>query len=209
MIEMYQGGVLGPTQVVDYSTTIMQAYPSVAVQREPFVGFKVLCKDRLASSTHPRVRLETIDRGLTQILPTTGCIVREATAQETPDKSGLWVITMPVPRSHVTKQLNNLSNVLRALEQGQIFVAGTYEVNVSGRCTNGETEAMLTSLCIPADYLNCMITPTNSPYKYGYTTRINDQFICYRTRWNFGMKPFSEVYRDMMTLSQVIAAMYH
>jgi hypothetical protein len=132
-IEAYQSCVLGPHQIIDYSGMVMQAYPPEAVQREPFVGFKVMVKDRAATTQHPRLRLEAIDRFLMQILPGTGCMVREAAIEEVPDKTGLWVMTAPVPCSQTTKQLMFLMGVLQKLEQCGIVLTGTYEVNVSGR----------------------------------------------------------------------------
>lgn len=208
-IEMYQSGVLGPRQVIDYSGTIMQCYPPEAVMREPFIGFKVLLRDRGALTQHPRLRLEAIDRMLCQILPGTGCVIREAAIEEVPDKTGLWAITMPVPRSQMMMQMMNLMNVLQKLEQLSISISGTYEVNVSGRGTPIETETMLGSLYIPPEYMNFIVNPINTPYRYGSITRINDMYMCYRTRWNFGMKPILEVQKDLIMLSQLISAMYH
>lgn len=208
-IETYQSCVLGPHQVVDYSGIVMQAYPPEAVQREPFVGFKVLVKDRVAQTQNPRLRLENLDRIMCQILPRTGCIVREAGTEDCPDKTGLWVITAPVPRSQTTTQIMFLMNVLQTLEQCGVILAGTYEVNVSGRCTPMETEGMLSSLYIPAEYANAIVNPLNTPYRCGHITRINNNFMCYRTRWNFGMKSAPEVQKDLIILSQLISAMYH
>lgn len=209
-IEVYQSGILGPSQVVDYSGTVMQAYGPDVVLREPFVGFKVLCRDRGGMSMNPRFRLEQLDRGLVQILPGTGCIVREASTLEIPDKSGLWVITMPVPRSQVAEQMKYLMTVLAILERDAgIVLAGTYEVNVSGRCTPQETEHALGSLYITPDYAQYSVNPPNSPYKLGQVIRINDYFMCYRTRWNFSNKPVADVYKDLIVLSQLISAIYH
>lgn len=208
-IEAYQSCVLGPHQIIDYSGMVMQAYPPEAVQREPFVGFKIMVKDRAATTQHPRFRLEAIDRLLAQILPGTGCMVREAGPEDCPDKTGLWVLTAPVPRSQTTKQLMFLMNVLQHLEQFGIVLAGTYEVNVSGRCNAAETENMLGSLYIPQEYTQYIVNPINTPYRLGHITRINDFYMCYRTRWSFGLKPINEVQKDLIILSQLISAMYH
>jgi hypothetical protein len=208
-IEMYQSGVLGPRQIVDYSGTVMQCYPPEAVQRESFIGFKVLLRDRAAASQHPRMRLEAIDRLLCQILPGTGCIVREASVEEVPDKSGLWLITMPVPHSQLMMQIMNMMNVLQKLEQFSIVIGGQYEINVSGRCNPMETETRLGNVYVPPEYMNFIINPINSPYKYGIIKRISEQFMCYRTRWNFGMKPILEVQKDLILLSNLFSTMYH
>jgi hypothetical protein len=208
-IEMYQTGVLGPHQIVDYASTVMQAYPPEAVQSEPFVGFKVLVKDRVAATQHPRIRLEYLDRVLQQILPYSGCIVREATIEEMPDKTGLWVITMPVPRSQIIMQIRNLMGVLQKLEQVSVFLAGQFEVNVSGRCTPMDTESRLGTIYIPPAYANMIINPLNTPYKFGHIKRINEYYMCLRTRWNSGGRPVAELENDMIVLSNSLSTIYH
>lgn len=208
-VEMYQNGVLGPHQIVEYSSIIMQAYPLQAVQTEPFVGFKVLVKDRIAATQHPRFRMDYLDRVLINILRDSGCIVRETTVEEMPDNTGLWVITMPVPRSQIVLQIRKLMAVLQKLEQLSIFLAGKFEVNVSGRCTPMDTESRLGTIYIPPAYVNMIDNPMNSPYKFGHIKRINEYYMCLRTRWISGGRPVAELENDMIVLSNSISTIYH
>jgi hypothetical protein len=206
LVEQYQRQVLGPTQVVDYSAVVMQAYPPQAMQMEPFVGFKILCKDTNAFTTDPRTRLSQIDSGL-GFLSGKGCIIRE-TDMSMPD--GFWVITMPVPRSQVNQQLNNLMNVLTILEQYfGIIRSCMVEINVSGKCNIADTERCLSGLTIPSRYMTELEMPENTPYRIGHITRINDNFMVLRTRWRFHNPPTTDRYEDLVVLSQLISSIYH
>lgn len=206
-----QQRVLGPSAPVDYSTIVMQSYPAYAIQKEPFIGFKVKLRDTQVNQYYGgENRMRMIDQYLQQsrLLVNTGCILR-ATAYEMPD--GIWVITMPVPRSQIVDALNNLFHVMQFLEVqlGIVLTGEDFEINVSGRCTPLETEQVLGGLHIPQQYLQYLRPPINTPYKVGHPIRINDIYLCFRTRWNFGLKPVQELYEVVMTLSQVISAMYH
>jgi len=210
-----QQRVLSPDAAIDYSTVIMQSYPSYAIQREPFVGFKILCRDTQVNGNYNmqygncEQRMNQIDSFLQQsrILMGTGVILR-ATHFQMPD--GIWVITMPVPRSQVTTSLNNLFNVLRVLEQqlGIILTGDQYEVCVSGRCPLNETETILGSLCLPENYRRILQPPSNTPYKDGHLIRINDVYACFRTRYSPGIVPVQTLYEMLMTVSSLIAAIY-
>lgn len=203
IVQQVQSRVLSPHEIVDYSTAIMQAYPPTAIQNEPFIGFKVLCRDTNASMVHPAERLKQIDMNLGLIVKGKGCIIRETTP-EMPD--GFWVITMPVPRSQVNQQINNLMSVLQILEQSfGIIRLNIIEINVSGRCYINETEACLTGLMIPPRYATSLIQPENTPYRFGHVVRINDSYMCLRTRWDIKQN----VYEDLVVLSQLMSSIYH
>lgn len=206
-IMQYQTRVLGPSEVVDYSTIVMQSYPPDAIRSEPFVGFKVLCRDTHALSMNPLERLNQIDANL-GFLNNKGCIIRE-TAMAMSD--GLWVITMPVPRKHISIQLSNLMDVLAILEQHFGIVRhGLFEINVSGRCSVAETEICLSTLAIPPRYMSALVMPENTPYRLGNIVRINDNYMVLRTRWNLTAQvPLKSTYDELVVLSQLISSMYH
>lgn len=206
LTQQYQSRVIGPSEIIDYSTAVMQAYPAQAIQIEPFVGFKVLCKDNNAFVMNPADRIRQIDANL-GFLRGTGCIIRE-TNNSMPD--GFWVITMPVPRSQVNQQINNLMNVLSIFEQHFGIVRhGLFEVSVSGRCHVTETERCLGGLMIPPRYLDSHVAPNNTPYRFGHVVRINDNFMCLRTRWALKFSSPAAQYEDLVVLSQLISSIYH
>lgn len=201
-MSQYQSRVIGPTEVVDYSALVVRSYPSYALQREPFIGFKVLCRDTNAHLMTPGDRMRQIDAYL-GFMRGTGCLIRE-TKPIMPD--GFWVITMPVPRSQVAEQLLKLSEVLGIFEQQFGIVRDSIiEINVSGRCRMADTEKALSGLVLPPRYTNALITPGISPYKLGFVVRINDDFMVLRTRWNSQMFATEE----LIVIAQLISSMYH
>lgn len=206
IVQQLQSRVIGPTEVVHYSSIIRQVYPDAALQIEPFIGFKVLCRDNNASLIDPRNRLAQIDANL-GFLRGTGCIIRETSLQMT---DGFWVITLPVPRSQVNVQINNLLKVLSILERAFGIVSqNMFEINVSGRCFETETERCLSGLMIPPRYLGSLLVPDNTPYKHGTVIRINDTYMCLRTRWKLSNSSVQNSYEDLVVLSQIISSIYH
>lgn len=207
LVQQYQSRVLGPTEPVDYSSIVMQAYPPYALQMEPFIGFKVLCTDTNAYNGNPAERIRYIEANL-GFLRGKGCIIRETSISK-PD--GFWVITMPVPRSQVLTAINNLMEVLTIL--GQYFGIirdGLFEINVSGRCHIAETERRLSGLTISTDYLANLVPPDNSPYRLGHIVRINDQYMVLRTRWDLSKNITPGAISNALTvIPQLIASMYH
>lgn len=209
-IAKLQNHVLAPQEPVDYSNIVLNSYPKHAVQSEPFVGFKVLCRDTNAFTVPGNVRMPQIDQSL-GILYNTGCILRETSMEM---RDGIWVITMPNPRSQLRHQLDNLMNVLTLLDHNLGIVPnGMVEICVSGRCTPGEVENCLQRLVIPHPYVNMLLVPDNAPYRYGYIIRINDEYMCFRTRWNIGMSADTRTpqgtFEHLMLLSQLLCSMYH
>jgi len=200
MINQYQSRVLGPTEVVDYASIVKQAYPPQAVQSEPFIGFKILCRDLNANGVNPADRLRQIDANL-GFLRGKGCIIRE-TSMQMPD--GFWVISFPVPRSQAQQQLMNLGAVLDVFERFfGIVRQDLVEVNVSGKCTLADTENCLRGVVIPTRYMPFLVTPNNSPYRLGSVVRINQMFMMFRTRWTL-KNP-----EDMIVLAQLLSSMFH
>lgn len=206
-----QQRVLSPNSPVDYSTIIMQSYPPYAIQKEPFIGFKIKCRDTQAGNYYGgEARMRQIDAFLqqTNVLVNTGVILR-ASHFEMPD--GIWVITMPVPRSQIMNALQNMFRVLAILERqlGIVMTGEDYEINVSGRCTPMEVENVIGSLYIPPNYLKMLRAPTNTAFKYGHLMRINELYACFRTRWCPGLIPAQSVNELLMMLAQLIATIFH
>ena len=193
LVNNYQNHVLSANEIVDYANIIRSAYNVVAIQQEPFIGLRVLCKDTRAFSLgNPGDRLRMLDQAC-QMLRGSGCILRESKASVMSD--GIWVVTMPVPRSQLSIQLDNLMRVLQTLETHPnlgIIPIGVFEICVSGKCGTLETEGRLSRLSIPQKYQHMMISPMNSPYKFGVCTRINEYYMMYRTMWNMASDPSAQ-----------------
>jgi hypothetical protein len=207
LVQQYQQRVLTPEEPVDYSNIVMQSYPPQALQQEPFIGFKVLCTDTQAFTYNPGDRIRYIDANL-GFLRGKGVIIRE-TNKNKPD--GFWVISLPVPRSQVNTALNNLFDVLASLEQYFGIVRdGLFEINVSGRCHVTEVERCFSSLSIPQRYMSNLIPSNNILCSMGHIQRINDNFMCLRTRWDLSRSNTPQAhFEDLTVLSQLIASMYH
>lgn len=202
LVSQYQSRVIGPTEIIDYSSLIMQNYPPQAIAIEPFVGLKVLCRDANSTYFNPADRLRQIDMNL-GFLRGKGCIIRE-TAMAMPD--GFWIITLPVPKSQVNQQLHNLFEVLSIFEGSfGIGKLGLVEINVSGRCNIMETERCLSGVMIPQRYMPNLVMPENMTYRLGNIVRINDNFMVFRTRWNLD----KNMADDLMILTQLLTSIYH
>jgi hypothetical protein len=206
IVQSYQSRVLGPEESVDYASIIKQSYPPQAIQSEPFVGFKVLCTDTMAYSTNPAERMRYVDMNI-NVIRGRGCLVRE-TSSHKPD--GFWVISLPVPRSQVVQQLNNLFDVLATFEQHLGIVKdGLFEINVSGRCNVMEVEYCFQKLMIPQRYMVNLVPSNNMLCTLGKIQRINNEFMCLRTRWDFANTPNQQsIFEDLTVLSQLISSMY-
>jgi hypothetical protein len=208
IVQSYQSRVLGPEESVDYASIIKQSYPPQAIQSEPFVGFKVLCTDTMAYSTNPAERMRYVDMNI-NVIRGRGCLVRE-TSSHKPD--GFWVISLPVPRSQVVQQLNNLFDVLATFEQHLGIVKdGLFEINVSGRCNVMEVETCFQRLMIPQRHMSKLVPSNNMLCTIGKIQRINNDFICLRTRWDLtGTRNNQQLtFEDLTEISQLISLMYH
>lgn len=207
IVQQYQQRILGPEEPVDYSSIVMQTYPPHAIQREAFVGFKVLCTDTQAFVTNPQERMRYLDAQL-GILRGKGCLIRE-TNKNKPD--GLWVITFPCPRSQINTALNNLFDVIATLERYYgITRDGLYEINVSGRCHTTEVENAFSGMAIPDMYMSKLVPTHNVMCSIGHIVRINDSYMCLRTRWDLSRtNSTQETFGDLLAIPQMIAGMYH
>jgi hypothetical protein len=209
LVHQYQSRILGPDEPVDYTSIIKAVYPPEAIQHEPFVGFKVLCTDTQAFMGDPRQRMAYLD---TQIgfIRNKGVIIRETNTNK-PD--GLWVISLPVPRSQITLALNNLFDVLRTLENYYGIVCdGLFDICTSGRCPMSEVERSFQGIIIPQDYMACLIPTNNIMCSIGQIQRINDMFMCLRTRWDLKSKANNNqnaYFEGLALLAQLLTSMYH
>lgn len=209
IVQQYQSHILGPDEPVDYTSIIKASYPPYAIQHEPFVGFKVLCTDTQAFMGDPRQRMAYLD---TQIgfIRNKGVLIRETNTNK-PD--GLWVMTLPVPRSQITFALANLFDVLRTLEGYQGIVCdGLFDICVSGRCPAAEVEKSFQGIVIPQDYMACLIPTNNIMCTIGQIQRMNEMFMCLRTRWDLKSKANGNqnaYYEGLALLSQLLSSMYH
>lgn len=214
LIEKYQSHVLNASEIVEYSTIVKNLYPTAAIMNEPFIGFKVLCKDLNANNPDSNTRMMYLDKNIGQVMYSKGTIVRATAYNEMPD--GLWVITLPVPQSQVVTAFNNLMDVLNTFEQcAGIIKVGTVEINVSGKCHTAMTETCMARLVIPKRFEQYVHVPENSPYKYGWIVRINDNFACLRTRWTIQSRdqmcdPANPIHwEDVIVLCQMMSSIYH
>lgn len=210
-----QTHVIRATDVVDYSGIVKTGYPYQAMQSEPFIGIKVLCRDTKANTfPAPAQRIAQLDTflatpNMTGATPLygTGCCVRETKYSVMQD--GFWIITLPVPRSQMNVQINNLVKVITMFKQLFGFQQlGYIEINVSGKCPINGLEMCLSGLNIPDSYMQFSEQPDNSPYKVGHVERINDNFICLRSRWR--MNPSDPaLYSNISVIAQLISSIYH
>ena len=210
MIENYQSRILKPNEIVDYSNEIIRNNKPETLQFEPFIGFKIMCKDLNAYTTTQANRFQFLEQNL-GFLRNSGCIIRETHPAEAPD--GFWVVTFPVPQSQLSRQLINITNVIDLMaNQFGIVPQDMIEINVSGRCPEAETGFRLGTINIPQNYRRYMIEPTNTPYKMGHIVRINDDFAMLRTMWDWrvnGASTNGNHMADLIVIPQLLTAMFH
>lgn len=204
-LEQLQSKILGPYDIVPYADIVMQAYPWYAFTQEPFIGVKVLLRDLNAYKFQsPYARLQFLDAKIPSILNGQGCLMRETNYGILQD--GFWVMTMPVPMSQLMQQLNNLGNVLSALEREHgIVYQEVIDIIISGRCPLIDTERSMTQIVIPKMYKDHHVESDNSPYKIGGTVRINDEYLAIRSRWTL---PRLDLFANIQTLTSCVRGVF-
>ena len=203
-VETLQSRIVGPFEEVPYSDIVMQAYPPFAIMQEPFIGVKVLVRDMQAHKGTPAARLQYLDQYMPSLLHGQGVIIRETNGNIMND--GFWVITMPVPRSQLKQQLNNLGNVLSALENNHgIVYQDIIDINVSGRCPLIDTERSMAQISIPKIYQQYLVQADNSPYKLGGIVRINDEYLILKSRWKL---PRLDMFENISMIVSCIQGMF-
>lgn len=207
-----QTKVIRANDIVNYSGIVKAGHAPAVIASEPFVGIKILCQDTQANTMTPAQRIGQLDQFLgtpNQMgmvpLSGTGCCLRETKYSIMPD--GFWLITLPVPRSVLPVQIANLIKVVQLIKQIGINQIGYVEINVSGRCPITSLEACLQNLIIPDNYMQFLDQSDNSPYRVGKVERINNNFICLRTRWKLNPTD-PNLYQNISAIAILISAMY-
>lgn len=208
LVRQYQTHVLGPSEGVDYASIIKNTYPAEQLRVEPVIGIKALCTDHQAGG-NPAERLAYLDTQVPYLVGNRGCIVRETNPTK-PD--GLWVITIPTVRRFLNNQLANVIEVIEAMAANYgITSDGLFDLSVSGRCTPYETEQMFQQLIIPKSLESKLVPTNNIMCRLGHIQRINDEFVCLRTRWDFsdiGMQTFRQNIDNIAQIAQVIVSVF-
>lgn len=210
LIRHYQTRVLSTSEGVDYASIIKSTYPPEQLRVEPVIGIKALCTDHDAYKQHPKDRLGFLDTQIPYIVGPRGCIVRETNASKA---DGLWVVTIPTVRRFLNEQITNLKAVLDIFSGNyNISSDGLFDISVSGRCTAAETEQMFQQLIIPKHLESSLVQSSNIMCRLGYIQRINDEFVCLRTRWDFarnGTHNSVEMNMDNIAqIAQIIASIF-
>lgn len=208
-----QTRVIRADDIVNYSGIVKAGHRPETIQAEPFIGIKILCKDSQANAMTPAQRIAQLDQflgspnpmtGMTP-LSGTGCCLRETKYSIMPD--GFWLITLPVPRSVLGVQIQNLIRTVQLMKQIGIGQIGYVEINVSGRCPVNCLEMCLNGLMIPDNFMVFADQNDNSPYKLGKVERINSNFICFRSRWKLNPND-PNLYQNISAIALLISAMY-
>lgn len=206
----YQTHVLDPDEPVNYAEDIKMVYPPEVVMNEPFVGFKVLCTDTQYNTMNPGDRLRWLDQQMPNVLRGKGVFVRETHSGK---RDGIWLITFPVPKSEIRQALEELFQVMQSFEQFFGIVRdGYYDINVSGKCHVMQTEQMLQSLMIPSNYMGALVPSRNMLCSIGSIQRINEYYMCLRTRWNLNVlgDPSPRAHFEHLSIvSILLASNYH
>lgn len=181
----FQRRVLGPSEDVPYASITERAYPPQAF-REPFVSVKVLMQDEgYMNARCGADRMKQIDSALPQILANSGCIMREAVDNSTPNGYGLYLISLPVPRSQFQQQLRIVISVMNNLAQALgIVYTGIIETNISGRM-NAYDEAMAKKMFVIPNHLKSKIALRNEGWgtSIGKIEPINPEYRLFRIIW--------------------------
>lgn len=207
LVQQYQSHVLGPSEGVDYASIIKQSYPPDVIGRDTLIGFKVRLRDTQAHTMSAPDRLRYLDSNL-GILRGKGCILRES---EPNIPNGFYLMTFPVISSQLATSLNNLFDVIASLAQYfGIVNDGMFEISVSGRCPVTMVESCFSKLTIPTKYMPRIIMSTNVLCPMGVIQRMNNDYMCFRTRWRMNpAAPNEQHFDDLLILSQLISSMYN
>lgn len=202
-LESFQGKILFD-EVIPYANIVETRYPAFAIAHEPFVGLKVLVRDTLAGKGTPAARIDFLDKYFMNRMFGKGIIVRETDYYKLRD--GYWIVTMPVPKSQLKLQLDNLGEALIILEKEfGIVYQEIIDINVSGRCQHIDTESAMSQINIPKMYKRYACDSKNSPYKIGNVIHINDEYVLLRTRWTL---PRLDMFENIEMVTTFIQPMF-
>lgn len=191
--------VLTPNEIFEYSSFIMTTFPQY--KTEPMIGFKILMKDTRPTPM-PAEKINAIDQNASVLFYGRYCMMREGPMT---DPTAYYLISLPVPRSMLQQQLQNISYVIQML--GQYFGIcrqALTEISVSGRTNIYETQRVLSSIIIPQQYMQKIVP--SSGMMMGDLQYLSKDFACLRTKWNI---PEATVLDDMGLIAQIISSVYH
>ena len=191
--------VLSPHQVFDYASYVKTFWPQHKF--EPMFGFKILMRDTMPGH-NPGDKVNYIEQNSQFFFAGRNCMMREG---ELVNINDYFLISLPVPRSMLINQIQNISGVLQMLgEYAGLQRQATLEINVSGRTNMFEIQNLMSSIVIPPQYVQKMV-----PYSgmmMGNIQFLSNEFACIRTKWNI---PEPTVLDDMLLLAQLISAVFH
>jgi len=191
--------VLTPNEVFQYGSFIRTTFPQH--KTEPMIGFKIQMKDTRPGA-NPAEKVNMLDQYSQQLFVGKYCMMREGIIT---DINSYYLISLPVPRSMLSQQLQNISYVLQALGQNfGICRQALTEISVSGKANMYETDKIMSSIIIPPQYMQ-KIVPF-SGLSIGQMVWISREFACLRTKWNI---PEASVLDDMGLIAQLISSVFH
>jgi hypothetical protein len=201
-ITQYQSRVLGPSEDVPYASMIERAYPPEAF-REPFLSVKIMMQDDgYMNARCGAERMKQIDSMLPRLLANSGCILREAEPNSIPSGYGIYLISLPVPRSQFMNQLKVVVAVMNNLAQYLgIVYTGIIETNVSGRM-NQYDEAISKKMFMLPQHLREKICVRNDGWgsSIGKIEVINPDYRLFRIIWKTpAMESFIDEILEMTT----------
>lgn len=197
----YQGTVmLGPFANFDYAAYVIANYPQH--KYEPMVGFKILLVDTKPSA-NPFEKEDWIINEIqrTNILAGRNVILREGDPM---DLNSYYLISLPVPRSMLAQQLNNISYVLQTLQLCGLHRRAYVQINVSGRVNIYDSNNLLSSIIIPPDKQDKIIR--SSSLALGQVVPINSEYSILKTEWNI---QDASVFSEMALLAQLISSCFN
>jgi hypothetical protein len=182
-ITSLQNHVLGPSEDVPYAALTERAYPPTAF-RERFMSVKILMQDEgYMNARCGAERMKQLDSACRPILANSGCILREAEADTVPN--GIYLISLPVPRSQFQRQLGIVLSVMNRLAQDLgIMYTGVIETNVSGRMNEYDEQIAKKMFRLPQS-LEEKITKRTDGFSQsvGKLEKINSEYEIFRVLW--------------------------
>lgn len=191
--------VLTPNEVFDYWRYVMSTWPQY--KTEPMIGFKILMRDT-RPSTNPGEKIQVIEQNAQQLFYGRNCMMREGPIT---DINSYFLISLPVPRSILGTQINNISYCAQLL-QNNLYIqrSNVIEIDVSGKSNMYETARLMSSIIIPPQYMNKIIP--SSGMMMGDLVYLSKEYACLRTKWDLRE---NTVLDDMGLLAQLISSVFH
>lgn len=184
-ITQLQNHVLGPSEDVPYASILERAFPPAAF-REPFVSVKLLMQDEgYMNARCGAERMKQIDSVLPRLLANSACILREAEPNVVPNGYGIYLISLPVPRSQFMNQIKTVISVMNNLAQHLgIVYTGFLETNVSGKMNQYDENVSKRMFVLPNN-LKAKVCVRNEGWgsSIGKIEPINPEYRLFRIMW--------------------------